>query len=306
METFLMHLVHYGKDIIPSIILGLLISGIVHEALPQDLVEKHLGNKGFFPLLYVIVIGMFLPVCCFGSLPIAVTFRKKGVPLGPVLAFLVATPATSITAILVTWKLMGIGFTIALCAGVVLMGFVIGIIGNFFETPEVKGEHESCPMCHECAEEGAEHGHHRKGILNRIKSVLSYGFIDLPKEMGLELLIGILLAAIIASVTPVNHFINNYLASFTGYIFALLFGLLMYICSTASVPMAHAFVLAGLNIGAGMVLLLAGPITSYGTILVIRKEFGWKILAIYLLVISVMSVLIGLAFASMYPNYTLG
>ncbi|OGS19706.1 MAG: hypothetical protein A3J83_01095 [Elusimicrobia bacterium RIFOXYA2_FULL_40_6] len=303
MDIFLMHLGHYVKDILPSILLGLLISGIVHELLPQSIIEKHLGNKGFLPLLYVIVIGMILPVCCFGSLPIAITFRKKGVSLGPVLAFLIATPATSITAILVTWKLMGLGFTIALCVSVVVMGFVIGIIGNFFETPEVKEGGDSCPMCAECSVDSNSHQHHKKGFFSKIVSVFTYAFIDLPREIGLELVIGILLAAVIASLAPVNYFINNYLSGFAGYIFALIFGIVMYICSTASVPLAHAFVQAGLSVGAGMVLLLAGPITSYGTILVVKKEFGLKILITYLTVISIMSLLAGITFSLLFNGY---
>ena len=52
-----------------------------------------------------------------------------------------------------------------------------------------------------------------------------------------------------------------------------------------------------MNIGAGMVLLLVGPITSWGTILVLRKEFGGKMLAIYLAVVSVMSLALGYCFS---------
>jgi uncharacterized membrane protein YraQ (UPF0718 family) len=82
-----------------------------------------------------------------------------------------------------------------------------------------------------------------------------------------------------------------------GYLFGLGFGLIMYICSTASVPLVHAFVSQGMNIGAGMVLLLVGPITSWGTILVLRKEFGARILAIYLALVSVMSLALGYCFS---------
>jgi uncharacterized membrane protein YraQ (UPF0718 family) len=71
----------------------------------------------------------------------------------------------------------------------------------------------------------------------------------------------------------------------------------MYICSTASVPLVHAFVSQGMNIGAGMVLLLVGPITSWGTILVLRKEFGGKTLAIYLMVVSIMALALGYCFS---------
>jgi len=71
----------------------------------------------------------------------------------------------------------------------------------------------------------------------------------------------------------------------------------MYICSTATVPLVDAFIKQGLNIGAGMVLLLAGPITSYGTIPVLKKEFGLKILSIYLLFISAGSLALGYIFS---------
>jgi hypothetical protein len=71
----------------------------------------------------------------------------------------------------------------------------------------------------------------------------------------------------------------------------------MYICSTASVPLVHAFVSQGMNVGAGMVLLLVGPITSWGTILVLRKEFGGRILAVYLAVVFVMSLVLGYCFS---------
>jgi len=79
--------------------------------------------------------------------------------------------------------------------------------------------------------------------------------------------------------------------------FALVFGLVMYICSTASVPLVHAFITQGLSVGAGFVLLLVGPITSYGNILVIKKEFGMKILLTYLIYISLMGLLLGYIFS---------
>ncbi len=71
----------------------------------------------------------------------------------------------------------------------------------------------------------------------------------------------------------------------------------MYLCSTASVPLVHASVSQGMNIGAGMVLLLIGPIISWGTILVLRKEFGGKTLVLYLVVVSAMALALGYCFS---------
>ncbi len=72
---------------------------------------------------------------------------------------------------------------------------------------------------------------------------------------------------------------------------------MIYICSTASVPLVHAFISQGMNIGAGMVLLVVGPVTSWGTILVLRKEFGSKTLLTYLVVIGTMALALGYCFS---------
>jgi len=295
MLVFFQNFWMYIIDIAPSLALGLLISGIVHEFLPQDLIQKYLKGRSLMPLLYVILIGIILPVCCLGCLPIAMTFRKKGVSMGPILAFLVATPATSITALFVTWKLLGPAFALFLCLGVVVVALIMGIIGYQISSPEVEVIEESCPMCKEG--EHANHEHHKERLKSRIKSVLTYGFIDIPKEIGVEMMIGVLIAAAVISIPFINTFFTKYLIGFSGYAFALVFGLVMYVCSTASVPLVHAFITQGLSAGAGFVLLLVGPVTSYANMLVIKKEFGMKILVIYITVISAGGLLMGYLFS---------
>ncbi len=100
-----------------------------------------------------------------------------------------------------------------------------------------------------------------------------------------------------AAITPVGKFVGDYFSGGLGYLFSLIFGLMMYICSTASVPLVDAFISQGMNIGAGMVLLIAGPVTSWGTILVLRKEFGGKTLLIYLTVICLTALALGYCFS---------
>ncbi len=295
-SIFLFNLKQYGLEIIPSLLLGFLLSGIIHEFVPQNLVNKYFGKKDIWSLLRVSLIGIILPLCCFGSLPVAVGFKKKGMPLGSILAFLATTPATSISAILITYKLLGLKFTIYLCLAVILMGIIIGIIGNLLKVKNgMKNESDICPMCEEVSSH-LFHMHHQKSFRKRIISILTYSFIDLPKEIGLELVIGIILAVIVATISPIGILIKKYLSGPYGYLFAIIFGLLMYICATASVPLVAAFLNQGLNIGAGMVLLMAGPITSYGTILVIKKEFGLKVFIIYISLVAILSLIFGYLF----------
>ena len=86
---------HYVQEVVPYLALGFLISGVIQVYVPSNWVARHLGGTGLKPILFATLAGTALPICCIGSLPVAVSLHEKGARLGPVLAFLVATPATS-------------------------------------------------------------------------------------------------------------------------------------------------------------------------------------------------------------------
>ncbi len=296
LSKFLHIFFQYGWDILPALAIGFLLSGIIQEFVPEKLISRHLGGKGIKPIFYTTLVGTLLPICCWGSLPIAVGLHKKGARLGPVISFLVATPATSVSALLVTWRLLGLKFAIFIFFAVILMGVVMGLIGNLFnfKTKEVIET-----ICSECGKEEKCHVH-RKGFFAHVKSILKVVFVDMVKEIGPEILLGIFLAAVVDTFVPIGELIRRYLTGAAGYAFSLIFGLLTYICSTATVPFVDALINQGMNIGAGMVMLLVGPVTSYGTILVLKKEFGIKLLLAYLSGLSVLSLGLGYLFYLIY------
>ncbi len=327
----------YFVEVLPFLFIGFLLSGLIHEFIPTRLVEKYLGGKGIKPILYSTFAGTFLPICCVGSLPVALSLHQKGARLGPVLAFLVATPATSITALLVCYGLLGLKFAAFIFFAVILMGLIMGIVGNMIKLKASKStkNHLSCkennfaidPICgmnvdkcdglrteykgefyYFCSshcqetfekepEKYIDTENYVKNIRERLNSVFKYAFVDMVKKIGLEIFLGLVLAALVFTIAPVGEFVGEHFNGGLGYLFSLIFGLVMYICSTASVPLVHAFISQGMNIGAGMVLLIVGPVTSWGTILVLRKVFGNKILAIYLVLISILSLLFGYLFS---------
>ena len=336
LTEFLVVFIGYLVEVLPFLFIGFLLSGVIHEFIPTRLIEKHLGGKGIKPILYTTLAGTLLPVCCIGSLPIALSLHQKGVKLGPVLAFLVATPATSITALLVSYGLLGLKFTLFIFFAVILMGLIMGIVGNAIKLKTLGSAKNplSCkennfaidPICgmnvDKCVglkteykggsyyfclshcqttfekdpEKYIKSDNSKDRIKNRLISVIRYIFLDMFREIGPEILLGLILAALVSTIAPVGEFVGNYFSGGLGYLFSLVFGLAMYICSTASVPLVHAFISQGMNIGAGMVLLIAGPVTSWGTLLVLRKSFGGKTLILYLTIISILALSFGYIF----------
>ncbi|MDP3791704.1 MAG: permease [Candidatus Omnitrophota bacterium] len=292
---------HYLYEILPALAVGFFISGLVHELIPEDKVLKYLGGGGIKPIFYSTLIGTLLPVCCWGSLPIAVSFYKKGAKLGPILAFLVATPATSISALLVAYSVLGLNFAIYIFFAVIIMGLAIGLIGDRIKhVRHTQPEKISCPHCELKPEH--IHKHEKKTMAQRAKSVLKYAFVTLPKEIGPELFMGILLATIVATFVPLGQLVKSYLGGWVGYLFSIVFGVLTYICSTATVPFVDSLIRQGMSVGAGMTLLLIGPVTSYGTILVLKKEYGLKVLSIFLSSLIVISLLLGVGYQLILTN----
>ncbi len=290
--NFLNSFKHYFIEMAPALAIGFLLSGIIHEFIPDRWINKHLGGKGVKGVLWSTLIGTLVPVCCWGCLPIAVSFRKKGASLGPILAMLIATPATSINALIVTAKLLGVKFAVYLFFSVILMGITAGLIGNRIKVKKIVKDNDDC----DCAKKDhslSETKLIRKSFVSRAISTLKFAYIQTPKDIGKETLLGLVMAASVDSIMPVGYLVKHYLKGGIGYLFALIFGLLMYMCATMGVPLVDALIKQGLSSGAGFVLLLVGPITSYGTILVLRKEFGMKVLIIYLSLISIMGLILG-------------
>lgn len=70
----------------------------------------------------------------------------------------------------------------------------------------------------------------------------------------------------------------------------------LYVCATASLPIAAALMMEGMSAGAAFIFLTAGPATSAITMSVVYKTLGKTSLIIYLSTIGVLSFIFGFAF----------
>ncbi len=95
------------------------------------------------------------------------------------------------------------------------------------------------------------------------------------------LLLGLLFAAMVSTWAPAS-FLAQWGDGFTAFLVMALIGIPMYICATASTPIAAGLLMAGLSPGAVLVFLMAGPATNLGTIGIVHKTLGGRSLVAYL------------------------
>lgn len=147
--------------------------------------------------------------------------------------------------------------------------------------------------CKSCGCEETEfhkNGKHKDSRKNRLIKGLKYAYIELLAEISKWLLVGILLAGIISYAVP-ESLIQNYLGGgFRSMLVMLVVGIPLYICATASTPLAASLIAKGMSPGTAFVFLLAGPATNAATITMVARFLGKRSAALYLAMISICAI----------------
>jgi len=119
----------------PYLLLGFLMAGLLHAFIPSSLIARYMGGESLASVVRGALVGVPLPLCSCGVLPVAASARQAGAGKGPTLAFLISTPVTGIDSILATAGVLGIVFTIARIVASFVMGIAAGVASIFFPGP---------------------------------------------------------------------------------------------------------------------------------------------------------------------------
>lgn len=272
------------------VIFGILAAGLIHLFLSRDWLVKHLGGRGFGSVIKAALLGAPMPLCSCSVLPAACALRSKGAGRGATVSFLISTPETGVDSIAVTWALMGPVMAIVRPVAAVLTAMTAG----FFETLRDRREppaRAAEPLCTICNSNDCEH----VAKPTRWSRFWTFVLYDMGDDLGPSLALGLAAAGIMGALIP-DAFFERYLGSpWTAMLVMLAVGLPMYVCATASTPLAAVLVAKGLNPGAALVLLLVGPATNVATILVVSRMLGKLSAALYVGTIAAMSLACGAA-----------
>ncbi len=435
------------------LVIGIIFTGILHAFVNKSVILKHVGGNSFVAVLKASVVGVPLPLCSCGVVPMALYIGKNGASKGATVSFLTSTPQTGVDSIIATTGMLG-GFFAAYRAIVAFIsGIIAGCATNLFckndkkdlkdsieiapsgcgccgtleekkeeehcccgsqeakkeeehcccgtaevkeeehcccgsqepkkeeehcccGTAEVKEEEHSCcsqepkkeehcccgtaevkeeehcccgsteakkeeehcccgtaevkeeehcccgsqepkkeehcscgsqevkekPTCSCCADleessgcsctSGITEPAPKKTFLQKVKSIFTYGFGGFLDEITVNFIIGIVIAALITTLVPTEVF-TYFSNPFLQMLLMLVVGIPMYVCSTASIPIAVALVIKGISPGAAFVFLFTGPVTNIASLTMLTKNLGKKVMAIYLSSVALCSMMFG-------------
>ena len=83
----------------PFILVGVAVGALIHNWIPQDVIEAVLGDGNPFAVVLATLIGAPIYADIFGTIPIAEALFQKGVGLGTILAFMMSVTVLSIPSL---------------------------------------------------------------------------------------------------------------------------------------------------------------------------------------------------------------
>ncbi|MCP3675599.1 MAG: SO_0444 family Cu/Zn efflux transporter [Gammaproteobacteria bacterium] len=279
----------------PFLLVGLILSGVIKQLIPDKWITKTLGENS--SVATAALIGTPLPLCSCSVIPTAMGIRRAGASKASTASFMVATPETGVDSIGVTFALLGPVMAIARPIAAIFSAIVAGKLVRWWdiETPPNQEEEKSC-----CCGGGKKQA--EPSIWDKAKSVFQYGFGKLLADFMNWLLIGLFFAALIQTFVP-ETFLSQYGDGIFAMILVVLVSIPMYICATASTPVAAGLMLSGISPGAALVFMLTGPATNIATLMVVKNELGTRSLYAYLTGVIASAVITGVLFDWLLAYY---
>jgi hypothetical protein len=284
------------REMGPWLLLGFTVAGLLSVLIDPETVERHLGGRGIGPVLKASAVGVPLPLCSCGVIPVAASLRQHGASRGATAAFLIATPQTGVDSIAVTYSLMGPLMAAVRPVAALVSGVIGGLVVDAAERPEPRPAPRFAGIA-------ALPGFGAPGAANapvrlpwgaRLREALRYGFVTLPRDLAAPMFWGLAAAGAIGVALPDDFFAGTLGGGLPAMLAMMLVGIPIYVCASASVPVAAVLVAKGLSPGAALVFLMTGPATNAATLAAVWKIMGRRTAALYLASIALTALAAGL------------
>ncbi len=275
-------------EMAPWVLGGFLVAGALSLWLNARVVRDHFGRGRWGAIFKAVALGIPLPVCSCGVIPLGASLRKHGAGKGATSAFLMSTPQTGVDSIAVTYGMMGWLFAVLRPLAALVSGLACGLAVDAFDR-DLPGRTEDG----EPEIEGNGRPWWRRMLHN--------GFIVLPRSVGGALIFGAVVSALVMTLVPENFVAQHISSPLVQMVLTLLFAIPVYICSTAAVPFALGLLAAGISPGAAMAFLVGGPGVSASTLLAVWRLMGLRSTVVYVTVLIACAIGFGLLVDALVP-----
>ena len=268
-------------------ILGMLIGSFVSVFAKDKIHGAFAGMRdkpwGLFGIIPACLLGIASPLCMYGTIPIAASFRKQGMREDWLAAFMMASILLNPQLILYSAALGTTALTVRIVT-CFLCGCAAGML--------------VCVFCRDREffdfsgfEENAGHDTHPNLLIRYLLNVWRN-----VKATGLYFLFGILLSALFQRYVPQDLMTKVFGGNEAwGVLMAATVGVPLYACGGGTIPLLQQWLWDGMSMGSAAAFMITGPATKITNLGALKIAMGWKRFALYLLFVMAFSFLCGMA-----------
>jgi uncharacterized membrane protein YraQ (UPF0718 family) len=290
-------------QVLPWFAVGTLTAVLIQTFVPPRWAAGALSGWRGLPV--AITAGAVLPGCSCTTMPLAVGLRGMiGPRLGTLTAFVFVSPLLSPITVALTWSLLGwqmtVGRVIAALAGSAIIGLVINRSQAWFEAGRLAPIAGADPAYDACCQEGSscfDIGADRTGSGSWARA-LRLNTTAVLREVGPYFLLGMLVAAVLASAVPEDA-LPGVLGGSSGiaaFALAAVVGIPLYVCEGEEVPLTYGLLATGLGTGPAFTFLMGSVGTCVPTILMSRGILGRRATYFYVGFWILFAIAAGIAF----------
>lgn len=287
-------------------LLACLLVGIIKGYKLDLKIRDALRRSGAWGVVLAVGIGLVSPLCACGILPVAISLAMIGTPLGPLIALLVASPVMGPDALLLTWRGLGGEWALLKLGGATILGLSAGFVTLLLEKQgylagqqvRLKSIYNPDGTLAPARMIGAAAGIRVKNMIiiprdSRLHFILDRT-LDAALFTGKFLLLAIILEAIIVTLVPPSWILGLVGADNLGsVVIAALVGLPLPVNQIPLIPILAGLLQRGMDPGAALTLLLAGPVTSIPATVALYGMFRPRVVVVFLTVSLGVSILLG-------------
>lgn len=266
-----------------------LLIGIIFTAIFQAFIDKKklsdwVKNHSHISIIGAAAFGVISPLGTYVCIPMAGSLYRKGTPLGPLMAFLVASPILNPTIFMLT--VGAFGYSIALVR--LLSGVLLGIFAGYLFTYLGKKVGEVTIIEEDVSSNPSSVP--QRTFLQKVFKEFKGSTIYMSKYFSLAIVIAAAIKNVI-TVEQVEWLLGS--GSFMSVVFAAGAGIPLYSCGGAAIPVLYQLAEMGMTKGAILAFFISGPSTRVSNLVIVNTVFNTRILFIYLAVVILGAVMFG-------------
>lgn len=271
-------------QLIPYVFLGIVVGAVLRVAVSPATIAAAVKRLRWWATPLAALLGLLSPFSTYTMIPVVAGLMGAGLPPGPGLALITASPLLNPTIFVMTAGALGWPLALVRAAAAWSIAFVAGLVAGAIWGSKARRQENPGLLSQSLAGAGAA-GSGAKAMSGVLGARFWRELVGLGKFVGTSFFPAVFVAAATRVFLPAETLqrlfdyspgINVLVAAFAGIPF--------YSCGGAAIPVAQVLLGAGLQPGAILSYLLAGPATNVTTLYMLARTFRWQMVGAYLLI----------------------